>query len=286
MSPARGRLSVRRSPAKTPDTPANTSENGEKVLDMSDISASLSPLAIEDVVLSPTAAVSRTIAKQVEEKVTGKNQASLTKAMSDVRRDIKSLREDMAAMRARLDIIERNRHRERKAAKAPAAPLARPDQGEARPPSATSGHDPADLAEEIEEDEKDHETSGHQLADLAEEIDAEEIDHELEESIWEAPLVLTLREHGCLGNLFMLILVVFNVFLQLTLIYIIQENLLEDVVTDQTIQDYTKWRRGAGHDMKFMDSQQQSLALQVRSRGTRTVPTALHCVLSAHASTH
>ena len=210
----------------------------------------------EAVVLSPTAAV-RTSAKQVDEEVIGNIQL-LTKAMTDLRsdvcRDVKSLREDMAAMSARLDIIEHNRHREHKAAKGP-APRARPE--------VSSTNNLADLSEEIK------------LADLAEEIkltdlSEEEIDHELEESIWEAPLVLTLQEHGCLGNLFMLILVVFNVILQSTLIQVIRTKLLEDVVDDETIQDYTRWRRGAGHDMKFMDSQQQSLASQVRSQGTQT----------------
>ena len=102
------------------------------------------------------------------------------------------------------------------------------------------------------------------------------LEYTLTESLWEAPLVMFALPVGLAGAVFAWLLLLFNIFLQTVLVYIIGTLLTKEVVTEEIVAEYAAWRRNSAHDVRYMEElTETSMAALVCSGSGKLVQSAV-----------
>ena len=98
-------------------------------------------------------------------------------------------------------------------------------------------------------------------------VDDQELEHEgseLQESIWDAALLVGVHDMSALCTVWTVVLVLFNVVVQVMFIYIVLLDLMPRNLSEATVKGYRAWRTNIAHMSKHQDPiSLQSLAAQV-----------------------
>lgn len=105
--------------------------------------------------------------------------------------------------------------------------------------------------------------NGDNLLD-ASEMEKIEQSYELQGSYWDISLLVGLDCVGSAGNAYGMMLLMLNIFVQIVLVWIINESLTDPDFTDESVAGFRKWRISIAHDVLNVDPM-ASLSLAART---------------------
>ena len=94
--------------------------------------------------------------------------------------------------------------------------------------------------------------NGDNLLDSSE-MEKIEQSYELQGSYWDVSLLLGLDCMGSAGNAYGMMLLMLNIFVQIVLVWIINESLTDPGFTDDSVAGFRKWRISIAHDVLNVD---------------------------------
>lgn len=96
-------------------------------------------------------------------------------------------------------------------------------------------------------------------------------EYELTESVWDTTVLIKTLPVGDYAALYTWALLLFNLLLQSTLVYIITTQLTAPTITTADVEDYAEWRRNSAHDVRYMDQLTKTSMAAMVCRGSKAV---------------